>query len=89
MERWYFEMKFIKHEDSMDVCYEIFASDDIDYFCYAWNMGQISCFQINHDSIRIPMTKVIVDKGWQVCDNYKDIIDNEKSFRDGKWSYLK
>ena len=82
-------MKFIKHDRSMDVCYEIFASDDTDYFCYAWNMGQTACFQIDHECTRIPMMRLHVDNGWQVCYNYQTILDNEKSFRDGKWEYLK
>lgn len=81
-------MKFIKHEDSMDVCYEVFASDDSDYFCYAWNMGILAAFQITHDCIKIPMSKVYLDKGWQVCNNHKEILDNNKSFRDGTWKYL-
>lgn len=81
-------MKFIKHENSMDVCYEIFASDDMDYFCYAWNMGQNTAYQINTESIVLPKMKIYVDKGWQKCNNYKEILDNNKSFREGTWTYL-
>lgn len=81
-------MKFIKHENSMDVCYEIFASDDMDYFCYAWNMGNVVAFQITHECIKIPVSKLYLDKGWQVCNNYKEILDNGKSFREGTWKYL-
>lgn len=81
-------MKFIKHENSMDVCYEIFASDDMDYFCYAWNMGFNSTYQIDNECIKIPMMKIFVDKGWQKCDNYKEVLEYNLPFRGAKWTYL-
>lgn len=78
-------IKFIKHELSMDVCYEIFGGDDMDLYCYAWNMGQNTAYQITFEPIIIPKQKIYVDKGWQTCNNYEYILKNNLTFREGQW----
>jgi hypothetical protein len=77
-------VKFIKHIESMDVCYEITNSDDQDFYLIPWNMGMNSAYQITTKAFSVPRTKIL-SGGWSQCVNYKDILDNEKSFRDGKW----
>jgi hypothetical protein len=77
-------MKFVKHINSMDVCYEITNSDDHDFYLISWNMGQNTAFQITTESFAVPKTKIL-DGNWSHCVNYKDILDNDKSFHDGVW----
>ena len=68
----------------MDVCYEITNSDDQDFYLIPWNMGMNSAFQIHTQSFPVPKTKVL-SGGWSHCIDYKDVLNNDKSFRDGKW----
>ena len=78
--------KFIKHENAMDVCFEVIGHDGLEVFLYAWNMGQVACFEIG-ETIRMPELKLL-DKGWMVCENHEEILNNNMSFRQAKWRYL-
>lgn len=78
--------KFIKHENAMDVCFEIINSDGLEVFLYAWNMGQVACFEIG-ETIRMPEIK-LQEPGWMICENPQEILNNKKSFRGAMWRYL-
>lgn len=79
-------MKFIKHKDNDEICFEIFASDDQDLFCYEWDMngGDVST-----SPIIIPKYNVYYGDGWQVCENHKDVFKNDITFAEAKWTSLK
>lgn len=78
--------KFVKHEKNIDVCFEVIGHDGLEVFLYAWNMGQVACFEIG-ETIRLPEIK-LREPGWMICTNPDDILNNNKSFREASWVYL-
>jgi hypothetical protein len=78
--------KFIKHDNAMDVCFEVIGYDGLDAFLYTWNMGQTSAYPIG-ENVRIPAIKLL-DNYWKVCNNAKQILDDGKSLREGEWTPL-
>jgi hypothetical protein len=80
-------MRFIKHEDSVDLCYNILNWGDYDVLLETWNMGQTSPFDIGH-TFTIPINKIL-DGRWLVCENSREIVDMEISLRRAKWTKLK
>jgi len=78
--------KFIRHERSMDVCYEIIGGDEFDVLLRTWNMGQSQAFMIG---VEVPMPRnKLLDNAWFVCDNVYEILNSGKSLKEGSWSPL-